>query len=273
MNRLMNGLGATSAAIAASLFVASPALSATLVGTELVLSVDVSGSIDSNEYILQQEGYVNAFRNTDFIDIVTGIEGGVAVTLQMWASDVADHIGWYHIVDAASANAFADAIEAIDRPDSIGEGTNLAGALTSAASLLNTNDFIGRQVIDVSADGFHKDDPTEPGCNISTQSTSICTDLMEASRDAVLAQGITINGLPVVTPDFPDLDSYFQQFVIGGEGSFIQIADGFEDFEDAIARKVQREVTPVPEPSVTLGLLALGFLCGGSMLKKQQTKA
>ncbi|MBP0021855.1 MAG: DUF1194 domain-containing protein [Cyanobacteria bacterium SBLK] len=271
MNRLMNWLGVTSAAIAAGLFAASPALSATMVGTELVLSVDVSDSIDSDEYILQQQGYVDAFRNTDFIEIVTGIPGGVAVTLQMWSTNVADSIGWYHITDAASANAFADAIEAIDRPEAakVGTGTNIAAALTSAAALLDSNDFIGRQVIDISGDGRQN---VGAGCNVNNQDSSACTSLVESARDVILAQDITINGLPVLA-DVPDLDNYFQQFVTGGEDSFIQIAAEFEDFNEAISQKVQREVTAVPEPSVTLGLLALGLLCGGSMLKKQQERA
>lgn len=269
MNRLMNGLGVTSAAIAASFFAASPALSATMVGTELVLSVDVSSSIDDDEYILQQQGYIDAFRNTDFIEIVSGIQGGVAVTLQMWATDTADSIGWHHITDAASANAFADAIEAIVRPTDLGEGTNIAEALTSAADLFDNNDFIGRQVIDISGDGRQN---VGTGCGLDNMDSSTCTDLVEAARDTVLAQDITINGLPVLA-DVADLDGYFQQFVTGGEGSFIQIAAEFEDFNDAVSRKVQREVAAVPEPSVTLGLLGLGLLCGSSMLKKQRERA
>ena len=40
----------------------------------------------------------------------------------------------------------------------------------------------------------------------------------------------------------PDLDLYYKDCVIGGEGAFIIVADGFEDFARAIRRKLVLEI-------------------------------
>lgn len=275
MNRLMTWLGMTSAALAGSFLAASPALSQTLVRTELVLSVDVSGSIDGMEFDLQRQGYANAFRDQGLIDLISNSAGGIAVTLQYWSNQPDDHIGWFHITDAASAEAFALAIENSPRPAEaiVGSGTNIASAIYSAADLLAANDFEGtRNVIDISADGTQNLNVGQPGfCDPNGEMQSLdpaCTGLVEMARDYATGQGITLNGLPILT-DVPDLDSYFNDFVVGGAASFLEAATDFDDFERAVIAKIKREVA-VPEPSVTLGLLALGLFGGSSLLKKRQ---
>ena len=264
------GLAGT-AAIATSALVASPSFALIPVNTELVLSVDVSGSINTSEFNLQRDGYVNAFRDAELIGLITGLEHGIAVTLQYWSTTPSTSLGWYHIVDAASANSFADAIAAASRPD--GFYTNIAAAIDSAANLLSTNNFEGdRKVIDISGDGLQ---------NVNVAATercfSVCADLVANARDAAVAEGITINGLPILT-DEPDLDDYFLNYAIGGEESFLQVAATFSDFETAVKAKIKREIDPepdpepVPEPSLTLGLL-LGLLGGGTLVKKRRDRA
>jgi hypothetical protein len=77
-------------------------------------------------------------------------------------------------------------------------------------------------------------------------------------RDSILAKGITINGLPIMTPAdqfdvyyLPDLDRYYEGCVIGGPGSFLQVAHGFEDLARALRRKLILEISdagPKPNP-------------------------
>ncbi len=261
MNHALALLGSTAAlmtttALSTALLTAAPAEAATLVSTELVLSVDVSGSINATEFNLQRQGYANAFRDAGIIDTIRNLKGGIAVTLQYWASQTAASIGWFHVTDAASSFAFADAIEAASRPTSasIGSATNVAAGIRSATALLLTNDFQGdRLVIDVSGDGIQN-----TGC-----SSGNCIGTLQAARDEAIAAGITINGLPILN-DVANLDQYFAENVIGGSKAFLQAAADFSDFEQAVKAKIQREIAPpppkgTPEPSALAGFVALGL--------------
>jgi hypothetical protein len=64
--------GLAAIAVAVGTTAAAPAWAATLVGTELVLSVDVSSSIDASEFTLQRQSYANAFRDPDVIRLDRG---------------------------------------------------------------------------------------------------------------------------------------------------------------------------------------------------------
>lgn len=306
MNRFLTYLGATAAAVVANACVAASSFAFTLVNTELVLSVDVSGSVDGGEFDLQRQGYANAFRDPELIGIIEEMDRGIAVTMQYWSSQTAGAIGWYHITNAASSYAFADAIMAAGRP--FAESTNIAAAINSATNLLLTNNFQGdRMVIDVSGDGRQNTDVS--GSSLcaplsywgfvygNDDSSSNCSNLVASARNNAVAQGITVNGLPILT-DVPDLNAYFQAYAIGGEGAFVQAAANFSDFETAVKTKIKREIqsadpppetqsetepqpepkpipdpTPVPEsvpePTMTLGLLLLALGAGGSVLKKR----
>ena len=57
------------------------------------------------------------------------------------------------------------------------------------------------------------------------------------------AQRATVNGLAILTRDFPRLDQYFREQVISGPGAFVVVADGFEDFGRAIREKLWREIS------------------------------
>lgn len=124
-----------------------------VVDVELVLSVDVSGSISNREFNLQRDGYANAFRNPEVIAAIENLPDGLAVTLQYWSNSPHREIGWYVVKDAASARNFANAIENAERP-SYG-GTGLADAIDTAKGLLLNNRYQGKSlVIDVSGDGL-----------------------------------------------------------------------------------------------------------------------
>src|SRR4051812_44708066 len=89
------------------------------VGLELALLVDVSGSVDANEFLLQQQGYVSAFHSPAVKNAIAGGQlGSIAVTLMYWSSTGVQQqsVGWTLINDAASADAFANAINAAARP-------------------------------------------------------------------------------------------------------------------------------------------------------------
>jgi len=75
------------------------------------------------------------------------------------------------------------------------------------------------------------------------------------ARDRTLAQGITINGLPLMTHgqdsfarwSIPNLDDYYTACVIGGPGAFVLPVTDWAEFEGAIRRKLVLEIAGLPE--------------------------
>jgi hypothetical protein len=133
-------------------------------------------------------------------------------------------VPWTLIKDAASANAFADAIEAAPR-QLFGGGTSISGAIDHAMLLLPNAPYRGlKRVIDVSGDGANNRG----------------RDVREA-RDEAVRQGVIINGLPIVALEY-DLDKYYFNNVIGGPGAFIVPADSYENFGRAVLRKLVLEI-------------------------------
>ena len=203
------------------------------VDVELVLAVDISLSMDEKEFALQRAGYVEALRHPDFIQAVrSGSTGRIALAYFEWAGTVRDDalIGWQVIDSAESANSFADKVAA--RPFRSFRGTSISSALAFGAELFDRTDFQGeRSVIDISGDG-----PNNIGPPVTT------------TRDAAVAKGITINGLPILirpSPTFSHLDQYYAQCVTGGPGSFVLPVYKTAEFSMAIRRKLILEVSGI----------------------------
>ena len=209
------------------------------VDLELVLAVDTSRSIDLYEARLQRQGDLAALQDPDVIAAVqSGVFGRIAVTYMEWSGLGQDSVAvdWAEISDAASARAFADILA--EWPMVSGRRTSISHAITTAMGLFADNGFEGtRRVIDISGDG-----PNNQGL------------LVTAARDLAVADGITINGLPIVNDrpspfgwwNLPDLDLYFMNCVIGGPAAFIMVAEGFEAFAEAIRSKLILEIAGGP---------------------------
>jgi methyltransferase len=193
----------------------------------LVLAVDVSLSIDAEEFALQRAGYAAAFRNKRVIDaIAAGSIGAMAVTYLQWsgAREQQQIVGWHLITDRASAGRFADTLAAADRVVASGS-TSLSGAIEAAVRLLRQSGYTAeRRIIDISGDGSNNSGK-----------------LPNFARDDAVAAGITINGLAILKNE-PFLDTYYLANVVGGHGAFVLKARDFDDFAEAILAKLIREV-------------------------------
>jgi len=215
-----------------------PARAQTKVDVALVLAVDVSLSIDAEEFALQRAGYAQAFRNERVVDaIMAGPVGAMAVTYIQWsgASEQRQIIGWRVIRDAASAAAFADELGAAERLVASGS-TSVSGAIDASARLLRDSGFAAmRRVIDISGDGYNNSGR-----------------LPIYARDEAVADGIVINGLAILKNE-PGLDGYYERNVMGGPRAFVITASDFGDFADAVLGKLVREVSEAP-PATRLGL-------------------
>lgn len=222
---------------------ASP-VAAEPVDVELVLAVDISRSMDGEEFALQRAGYVAALRHPDFIAAVNaGMHGRIAVTYFEWAGTVREEsqIPWQVIDGAETADAFALRLEAL--PVRSFRGTSISSALIHGATLFDRNEFDSfRKVIDISGDG-----PNNIGMPVV------------AARDAAVRAGIVVNGLPILirpSSTVRELDRYYAECVTGGPGSFVLPIKQASEFGIAIRRKLILEVSGAPPPSGALPVQA-----------------
>jgi hypothetical protein len=211
------------------------------VDLELILAIDISGSIDPEEARLQRDGYIAALTDKRVLAAIgQGFHRRIAVTYMEWAG-IGHHwtlVEWSVIGSEHEAGVFAKKLN--DAPLVTAVRTSISGALAYALPQFEGNGFTApRQVIDISGDGPNNHGP-----------------LVTIARDAVLARGVTINGLPIVNdrpnrfgfPQLPDLDLYYENCVIGGPGAFIVVAEGFQAFPAAILRKLILEIAGTGPP-------------------------
>jgi Protein of unknown function (DUF1194) len=218
---------ATLAALLLWAVTAAPARGEIAVDVALVLAVDVSLSIDAEEFALQRAGYAAAFRNERVVAAITsGSARAVAVTYLQWsgAREQQQVIGWRLITDRTSAARFADELAASARVVASGS-TSLSGAIEAAGQLLLQSGYAAeRRIIDISGDGSNNSGK-----------------LPNFARDEAVAGGITINGLAILKNE-PFLDTYYATNVVGGRGAFVMTGRDFDDFAEAILAKLIREV-------------------------------
>jgi hypothetical protein len=209
------------------LALAGPAAAQGAVDLQLVLAVDVSGSVDQVRFELQKRGYVAAFRHARVLQAIrSGPRQAIAATMVQWTGPAlqVQVAGWTRVGDEESASAFAAAVEGAPRQLFSG-GTSISGAIDHAATLFPGSPFRAtRRVIDVSGDGANN-----RGRSVTR------------ARDEAVAAGIVINGLPILALE-PDLDRYYYDNVIGGPGAFVVVARNYDTFADAILKKLVTEI-------------------------------
>ncbi len=204
------------------------------VDLELILMVDVSRSMTPRELEIQRRGYAAALQSDAvYAAMRSGLLQRVALAYVEWAGTNAQRVivDWRLLETRDDLDAFAETLTAEFNPNL--RRTSISGALLYAAESLEDNIYAGlRRVIDVSGDG-----PNNAG-----------RPVLQA-REAVLAQGITINGLPLMTREgmgerwhLDDLDAYYRDCVIGGPGAFVIPVLDWDDFAEAVQRKLVLEM-------------------------------
>ena len=196
----------------------------------LVLAIDCSFSVDAREFSLQMTGIAKAFRSKEVVDAIgQGKYGRIAVTLVQWSSPAAQIVAvpWTLINGRESAALFAETVAATPRLTAEG-GTSLSAALLFAGALLEENSDAVRRVVDISADGRNNSG-----------------EEIRNARDALLARGITINGLAILD-EIATLHRYFEKNVIGGKDFFVVEAKNYQHYAEAIRRKLIMEISRLP---------------------------
>jgi hypothetical protein len=210
----------------AALLLAPLAARAETVDLALVFAVDVSESVDAEEYELQHEGIARAFESQALLDAIKGgAHGAIDVLVLEWSDPDKQvvTVDWTRVFDKASAAAFTGKLRSSRRSSS--GLTAIGNALLAAqAAFRRLPDTAARQVVDVSGDGMANIGPPP-----------------QAVRDEMVAAGIVINGLAILKTE-PWLSSYYDQYVVGGPGGFLMQVEDFTTFAAAMQQKLLAEV-------------------------------
>jgi hypothetical protein len=208
----------------------------------LVLSSDVSRSVDAPKFKLQRDGYAAAIINPRVIQAIrSGALGKIAISFVEWSGVGAQKIviDWTIIRDEATAKDFS--AQVIEAPRAFADRTSISGGIDFAMAQLARAPFTSsRRTIDVSGDGTNNSG----------------RDVVDA-RDEALAKGVTINGLVILTdrtnafsPQHTNptggLEKYYRDNVIGGPGAFVMVAEDFNAFGKAIVKKMIAEIAAIP---------------------------
>src|SRR5215471_19354255 len=211
------------------------------VDLQLVLTSDVSRSIDNEEFKLEREGYAAALENPQVLSAIrSGPTGAIAVSFVEWSS-VGEQkvvVDWSVIRDGEGAAVVAAQIRTA--PRSFVGHTSISDGLDFAVKRFDVSAMSSpRRVIDVAGDGTNNS-----GRPISD------------ARDDAVAKGIVVNGLAIINlnPNFGfiahtqppgGLPTYYKENVIGGPGSFVLQIDDFGSFADAMVQKLVTEISGV----------------------------
>jgi hypothetical protein len=215
----------------------------------LVFAADVSRSIDQPKFQLQREGYAAAIADKRVLEAITaGRNKRIAVTFVEWSGVSSQKvlIDWTLIDGADAAKKFGDQL--VELPRSFAERTSIAGGIDFAMAVLARSPYAsGRRTIDVSGDGTNNSG----------------RDVVLA-RDEAVAQGVTINGLVILSerpmawnPEHTNppggLANYYRDNVIGGSGAFVVVAEDFNSFGQAIVKKLIAEIAALPASQAPQG--------------------
>ena len=218
--------------------VPAAAVAAEQVDLLLVLAADVSRSVDNAKFQLQREGYAAAISDPRVLDAIrSGRNGRVGLTFVEWSGAGSQRvlIDWTTIGDAETARGFGNRL--LEAPRSFADRTSISGAIEFAMGQLARAPYeSARRTIDVSGDGTNN-----AGRDVTL------------ARDEAVAQGVTINGLVILSetplawnPDHTNppggLQNYYRNNVIGGPGAFVLVAENFNSFGQAIVKKMIAEV-------------------------------
>lgn len=214
------------AALAAAMLSGSAARAAQA-DVALVLAVDVSGSVNDDRFTLQREGIAQALDSDDFAAIVSsGGHGAIEIAVVEWAEEQTVVVPWVVVRGREELAQIAERLRSAPR-SWVHTRTDPSGGIAAADALFPKAPLTPeREVIDVSGDGEQN-----------------AGEIPSAeARDAAVARGITINGLPITSGDDLHVDDWYRANVVGGPGHFMVVADGFDAFADAFRRKLTIEV-------------------------------
>jgi hypothetical protein len=197
----------------------------------LALAIDVSSSVDVVEDRLQRSGVVAALTSPEVQTAFFAADIPVALAVYEWSGRYNQELilDWTMIDSQSALLGAAETVAASSRSHN-DFPTAMGYALGFGANLLERAPNCLRKTLDMAGDG-----QSNEGFPPAT-----------AYREFPF-QDVTVNGLVVNAADFEGevgLIAFYRGEVMHGPGAFVIVADGFEDFERAMRRKLERELSP-----------------------------
>lgn len=211
--------------LTAGMLVVSVSATAQACSLALVLAMDSSASVDDREHQLQITGLAAALKDSDVIRAIEAV-GGIYLTSFEWSgrSQQVEQLGWRFLNDAASARAASAILRKAPRGYTEFP-TALGYALGHAAVLLDrAPEHCRRKVIDVAGDGINNEGFGP-----------------DSAYKAFNYDNVTVNGLVIGGAETTPVD-YYRSHVIKGPGAFVEVAETYEDYAQAMKRKLIREI-------------------------------
>ncbi len=190
----------------------------------LVLAVDVSGSVDAQEYRIQMDGLAAALRDPIVSEALVRAEAQLMLVQWTGATRQQVTLPWTAMTSFIAVENFAAAV-ASDRRVWRNYSTAVGEALSFSMKQFAEVAGCTRHLIDISGDGRSNEGVSPQG-----------------QHTALKAAGVTVNAIAIEESEV-DLTAYFFENVIVGEGAFVETAIDFEDYPEKIRRKLLREIT------------------------------
>lgn len=197
----------------------------------LVLAIDVSSSVDAAEDSLQRGGLASALIAPEVQSAFLSGDLPVALAAYEWSGRYNQELilDWLLIRDRGDLLRAAETIGLSKRSHN-DFPTAMGYALGYGAGLLQRAPQCLFQTLDMAGDGENNE-----GFGPAL-----------AYLEFPFAD-VTVNGLVVNAADYEaevTLVDFYRNEVLRGPGAFLEIAQGFEDYETAMRRKLEREVRP-----------------------------
>lgn len=203
----------------------------------LALGLDVSGSVDAREYRLQMDGLAAALDSPKVRQALLMLPGTpVELLVYEWSGpeDPTVILPWTAITSAPVLNAVIGELRATERRQAT-PGTALGLAMREGVAHLQDRADCWKLTLDLSGDGKSNLGPRPVDIKPEVEDTGITINALVIGADAPALGDIR-------QAEISGLSAYFHANVIVGSDSFVETALGFEDYADAMARKLEREL-------------------------------
>ncbi|WP_341369073.1 DUF1194 domain-containing protein [Yoonia sp. BS5-3] len=206
-------------------FLASAPLAAQACGTALVLTIDVSNSIDTAEYRLQTDGLADALQDPEIVEVMVQGEATLAVVQWSGVDKQSLSIPWTQIRTTLDAARLSRQARQMQRAFVLSD-TAPAEAIYFSLSLFDAVAHCNRHVIDISGDGT-------PNAGADTR----------AARNAAQRAGVTINGIAIESMGLA-ITNFYRGAVITRDG-FVMTARTHREYPETIRAKILRELSRI----------------------------
>lgn len=201
----------------------------------LALGLDVSGSVDAREYRLQLDGLAQALGDPEVVAALMGQPGAsVRIAVYEWSQPGDDRliVAWRDLRTPRDIAEIQTTLQQTRRAE-MGPSTGLGAALLVGLSLLEQQPDCWTRTLDISGDGKG---------NTGQRPQSVRN----------VPADVTVNGLVIGVDDMGsanqrnlqigELAAYYTAYVIRGPDAFVETALGFDDYAEAMRRKLLREL-------------------------------